>query len=195
MSQKGSIGLFPMFCEKLSLILHDLRESISTFNMAELSDSHTSASFARSQTIFKSWQSHIQAVTNDIGSIANSWLPETNRSHNVRKSIWQTARLDQIEHQTFGLPGRATDERVRESDRTPHSILVGDESMPMRMHCAVAVRRLSRRHGPLESITVYALIDIFKFESFADANKQVPPQSRLVGWSPLRPRWHHDDVA
>jgi len=57
--------------------------------------------------------------------------PNPNRSHDVSKSIWQTARFDPTEYQSFGWLGRATDERAQETDRTPHSILFGDEAMPV----------------------------------------------------------------
>ncbi len=57
--------------------------------------------------------------------------PNPNRSHDVSKSIWQTARLDPLEHQTFGWLGRATDQCVQENDQIPHSVLFGDEAMPI----------------------------------------------------------------
>ena len=56
--------------------------------------------------------------------------PNPNRSHGVSNSIWQTARLDPSEH-TFGWLGRATDERARQTDQTPHSVLLGDDAMPI----------------------------------------------------------------
>jgi len=57
--------------------------------------------------------------------------PNPNRSHGVSRSIWQTARLDPSEHTTFGWLGRATDERAQATDRTPHSVLFGDEAIPI----------------------------------------------------------------
>lgn len=61
-----------------SVLLHiesdpdHLRESISIFNLLGLLDFRSSAFFARSQTKYKSWQSHIQVEENGTGSIANS---------------------------------------------------------------------------------------------------------------------------
>ncbi len=57
--------------------------------------------------------------------------PNPSRSHGLSNSIWQTARFDPSEHTSFGWLGRATDERARETDRTPHSVLLGDDAMPI----------------------------------------------------------------
>jgi len=55
--------------------------------------------------------------------------PNPNRSHDVSMAIWQTARLDPLEHKTFGWIGRALDQAERDH-RGPASILVGDRQLP-----------------------------------------------------------------
>ena len=76
--------------------------------------------------------------------------PNPNRSHGVSNSIWQTARLDPSGHTSFGWLGRATDERVREIDQTPHSVFLGDDAMPIalrgRRSVAISLAILSLCH-------------------------------------------------
>lgn len=57
--------------------------------------------------------------------------PNPNRSHDVSMAIWQTARFDETEHDTFGWIGRATDALQNVSAGTPHSILLGNEAPPV----------------------------------------------------------------
>jgi len=40
--------------------------------------------------------------------------PNPNRSHDVSMAIWQTARMDPIEHESFGWIGGALDEKLRQ---------------------------------------------------------------------------------
>ncbi|HUP77338.1 MAG TPA: DUF1501 domain-containing protein, partial [Pirellula sp.] len=57
--------------------------------------------------------------------------PNPNRSHEVSTSIWQTARLDPLDHQSHGWLGRAMDESIHDADGSPQMILLGDESPPV----------------------------------------------------------------
>jgi uncharacterized protein (DUF1501 family) len=57
--------------------------------------------------------------------------PNPNKSHDVSKSIWQTARFDPTEHAGYGWIGRALDEAPKPKTGGPVSVLVGTESVPV----------------------------------------------------------------
>ena len=57
--------------------------------------------------------------------------PNPNRSHDVSMAIWQTARMDPTEHETFGWIGRALDERVVNPSTSTRSMLIGDQAPPV----------------------------------------------------------------
>jgi uncharacterized protein (DUF1501 family) len=57
--------------------------------------------------------------------------PNPNRSHDVSMAIWQTARMDPTEHDSFGWIGRALDQSVANVVSPPRSMLVGDQSPPV----------------------------------------------------------------
>jgi uncharacterized protein (DUF1501 family) len=57
--------------------------------------------------------------------------PNPYKSHDVSKSIWQTARFDPAEHVGYGWIGRALDEAPAPITGGPASVLVGTESVPV----------------------------------------------------------------
>jgi uncharacterized protein (DUF1501 family) len=57
--------------------------------------------------------------------------PNPNKSHEVSKSIWETARFDPTEHTSYGWIGRAMDEGPAPKSSGPGSVLVGTESVPV----------------------------------------------------------------
>jgi uncharacterized protein (DUF1501 family) len=57
--------------------------------------------------------------------------PNPNKSHDVSKSIWHTARFDPAEHVGYGWIGRALDEAPTPNTGAPASVLVGTESVPV----------------------------------------------------------------
>ncbi|HEV8070881.1 MAG TPA: DUF1501 domain-containing protein [Planctomycetaceae bacterium] len=56
--------------------------------------------------------------------------PNPNKSHEVSKSIWETARFDPTEHSSYGWIGRALDEAPAAQHSGPACVLVGTESVP-----------------------------------------------------------------
>lgn len=57
--------------------------------------------------------------------------PNPNRSHDISMDIWQTARLDAEDHNSFGWIGRSMDQVAAPPDGSPHSILLGSEDPPI----------------------------------------------------------------
>jgi uncharacterized protein (DUF1501 family) len=57
--------------------------------------------------------------------------PNPNKSHDVSKSIWETARFDPTEHTSYGWIGRALDGGPAPKTGGPGSVLVGTESVPV----------------------------------------------------------------
>jgi uncharacterized protein (DUF1501 family) len=57
--------------------------------------------------------------------------PNPNKSHDVSKSIWETARFDPSEHTSYGWIGRALDGGPATHASGPTSVLVGTESVPV----------------------------------------------------------------
>jgi uncharacterized protein (DUF1501 family) len=57
--------------------------------------------------------------------------PNPNKSHDVSKSIWETARFDPTEHASYGWIGRALDDRPTANASGAASVLVGPESVPV----------------------------------------------------------------
>jgi uncharacterized protein (DUF1501 family) len=57
--------------------------------------------------------------------------PNPNKSHDVSKSIWETARFDPTEHTSYGWIGRALDDGPAPKTGGPGSVLVGTESVPV----------------------------------------------------------------
>jgi uncharacterized protein (DUF1501 family) len=57
--------------------------------------------------------------------------PNPNKSHDVSKSIWETARFDPTEHTSYGWIGRALDDGPAPKTSGPGSVLVGTESVPV----------------------------------------------------------------
>ena len=57
--------------------------------------------------------------------------PNPNRSHDVSMAIWQTARMDPTEHDSFGWIGRALDENFVSAMPSHRTMLVGDQSPPV----------------------------------------------------------------
>ncbi len=57
--------------------------------------------------------------------------PNPNKSHDVSKSIWETARFDPTEHTSYGWIGRALDDGPARKTSGPGSVLVGTESVPV----------------------------------------------------------------
>lgn len=57
--------------------------------------------------------------------------PNPNRSHDVSMATWQTARLDQEEHNGFGWIGRALDAMPAPKRNAPSSVLIGNEATPI----------------------------------------------------------------
>ncbi len=57
--------------------------------------------------------------------------PNPNKSHDVSKSIWETARFDPTEHTSYGWIGRAMDDGPAPKSSGPGSVLVGPESVPV----------------------------------------------------------------
>jgi uncharacterized protein (DUF1501 family) len=57
--------------------------------------------------------------------------PNPNKSHDVSKSIWETARFDPTEHTSYGWIGRALDNGPAPKAGGPGSVLVGTESVPV----------------------------------------------------------------
>lgn len=57
--------------------------------------------------------------------------PNPNKSHDVSKSIWETARFDPAEHTSYGWIGRALDDSPALKTSGPASVLVGTESVPV----------------------------------------------------------------
>ena len=77
--------------------------------------------------------------------------PNPNRSHDVSMSIWQTARFDPAEHQSYGWLGRAMDSMPRPIGGASHAMLVGDQSTP------VALRGRRCVAASLENLSEMAL--------------------------------------
>jgi uncharacterized protein (DUF1501 family) len=57
--------------------------------------------------------------------------PNPNKSHDVSRSIWETARFDPTEHNGIGWIGRALDEGRAPKAGGPSSVLVGPEALPV----------------------------------------------------------------
>jgi len=57
--------------------------------------------------------------------------PNPNKSHDVSKSIWETARFDPTEHASYGWIGRALDQGPAAKTGGPESVLVGTEAVPI----------------------------------------------------------------
>jgi uncharacterized protein (DUF1501 family) len=57
--------------------------------------------------------------------------PNPNKSHDVSRSIWETARFDPTEHNGIGWIGRALDEDRSPKAGGPYSVLVGPEALPV----------------------------------------------------------------
>ena len=57
--------------------------------------------------------------------------PNPNRSHDVSMAVWQTARFDREDHESFGWLGRAMDERKAAAGAAADSVLLGSESPPV----------------------------------------------------------------
>ncbi|MFO1092783.1 MAG: DUF1501 domain-containing protein [Planctomycetaceae bacterium] len=57
--------------------------------------------------------------------------PNPDRSHDVSMAIWQTARFDPDEHNSFGWIGRALDAAPQPADGAPHSVLIADRTPPV----------------------------------------------------------------
>jgi uncharacterized protein (DUF1501 family) len=89
--------------------------------------------------------------------------PNPNKSHDVSKSIWETARFDPTDHASYGWIGRALDGGPPPKTSGPGSVLVGTESLPValrgRKSVAAALANLddmvltgsSKPAGPAES--------------------------------------------
>jgi len=94
--------------------------------------------------------------------------PNPNRSHDVSMAIWQTARFDPEDHDSFGWLGRAADERQVSSAASAtagvDSVLLGDESPPIALQ--------GRRSTPL------VLADLSDLKLTSDARPlQSAPQA------------------
>jgi uncharacterized protein (DUF1501 family) len=57
--------------------------------------------------------------------------PNPNKSHDVSRSIWESARFDETEHNGFGWIGRALDEGRAPQAGGPASVLIGPETLPV----------------------------------------------------------------
>jgi uncharacterized protein (DUF1501 family) len=57
--------------------------------------------------------------------------PNPNKSHDVSKSIWETARFDPADHASYGWIGRALDDRPTANTSGAASVLIGPESVPV----------------------------------------------------------------
>ena len=73
--------------------------------------------------------------------------PNPNRSHDVSMAIWQTARMDPTEHDSFGWLGRALDADATGTTSMPRSMLIGDQSPP------VAIRGRKSAFGVTDRLT------------------------------------------
>lgn len=69
------------------------------------------------------FESQRLAVVQGVG------YPNPNRSHDVSMAIWQTARFDPTEHDSYGWLGRALDQSPQRQEG-PASLLVGDDALP-----------------------------------------------------------------
>jgi uncharacterized protein (DUF1501 family) len=69
------------------------------------------------------FESRRLAVVQGVG------YPNLNRSHDVSMAIWQTARFDPAEHDSYGWLGRALDQSPQRP-KGPASLLVGDGALP-----------------------------------------------------------------
>ncbi len=69
------------------------------------------------------FESRRLAVVQGVG------YPNPNRSHDVSMAIWQTARFDPAEHDSYGWLGRALDQSPQRQEG-PASLLVGDGALP-----------------------------------------------------------------
>ncbi|HVX64456.1 MAG TPA: DUF1501 domain-containing protein [Pirellulales bacterium] len=69
------------------------------------------------------FESQRLAVVQGVG------YPNPNRSHDVSMAIWQTARFDPTEHDSYGWLGRALDQSPQRQ-AGPASLLVGDGALP-----------------------------------------------------------------
>jgi uncharacterized protein (DUF1501 family) len=65
--------------------------------------------------------------------------PNPNRSHDVSMAIWQTARLDREELNSYGWIGRALDDTSVTRRNAPDSVLIGDNTMPTALRGRKAV--------------------------------------------------------
>jgi uncharacterized protein (DUF1501 family) len=57
--------------------------------------------------------------------------PNPDKSHDVSRSIWETARFDPTEHNGIGWIGRALDEGRAPKGGGPSSVLIGPEAIPV----------------------------------------------------------------
>ncbi len=57
--------------------------------------------------------------------------PNPDKSHDVSRSIWETARFDPTEHSGIGWIGRALDEGRAPKAGGPSSVLIGPEAVPV----------------------------------------------------------------
>jgi len=96
--------------------------------------------------------------------------PNPNKSHDVSKSIWQTARFDPTEHAGYGWIGRALDDGPAPRSGAPASVLVGPESVP------VTLRGRKSVAGAL------ANLDDMAVSESAARPTAAPPDESLLGF-------------